>query len=98
MDDNARMDGPADQNLDEFVASAEEAADAWVRGDLHRYLDLVHHARGFTLLAPTGGPASRHEDRAGELQGWEVGYGGQVPSWEVVSSRSVSSRSEGREI
>jgi hypothetical protein len=40
-----------------------------VRGDLDRYLDLVHHARGFTLLAPTGGPASRHEDRAGERRG-----------------------------
>jgi ketosteroid isomerase-like protein len=47
-----------------------------VRGDLDRYLDLVHHARGFTLLAPTGGPASEHEDRAGELRGWESSFAG----------------------
>jgi ketosteroid isomerase-like protein len=65
------MDRPTDQSLNEFVAGAEEAADAWVRGDMQRYLDLVHHARGFTLLAPYGGPASRHEDRGGELRGWE---------------------------
>jgi len=65
------MDHPTDTNLDDFVARAEEAADAWVRGDLGRYLDLVHHDRGFTLLAPTGGPASRHEDREGELRAWE---------------------------
>lgn len=48
----------------EFVRSAEEAADAWVRGDMDRYLDLTHHARGFTLLAPFGGPATQHEERA----------------------------------
>ena len=45
-----------------------------MRGDLNRYLDLVHHARGFTLLAPNSGPASRHEDRAGELRGWESSF------------------------
>jgi hypothetical protein len=54
------MSRPSDEDLNEFIAHAEEAADAWVRGDLDRYLDLVHHARGFTLLAPTGGPASQH--------------------------------------
>jgi ketosteroid isomerase-like protein len=68
------MDRPDDEDLTEFVARADEAADAWVRGDLDRYLDLVHHARGFTLLAPTGGPASRHEDRAGELRGWQSSF------------------------
>jgi hypothetical protein len=34
-----------------------------------RYLDLVHHAPGFTRLAPNGGPASRHENRAAEFSG-----------------------------
>ena len=60
----------SNEEVEEFVGHAEEAADAWVRGDLGRYLDLVHHAPGFTLLAPDGGPASRHEDRAGELASW----------------------------
>jgi ketosteroid isomerase-like protein len=59
-----------DEDLSEFVRWVEEAADAWVRGDMNRYLGLVHHASGFTLLAPTGGPATRHENRAAEFSGW----------------------------
>lgn len=59
-----------DEDLPGFVRRAEEAADAWVCGDMGRYLDLVQHASGFTLLAPTGGPATRHEDRHAELAGW----------------------------
>ena len=78
------MDGPHDEDLAEFVTRAEEAADAWVAGDLDRYLDLVHHARGFTLLAPTGGPASRHEDRAGELRGWTSPFTDGEASYEDV--------------
>ena len=58
------------EDLSEFVRRTEEAADAWVRGDMNRYLDLVHHAAGFTLLAPNGGPVTRHEDRAAEFSGW----------------------------
>jgi len=54
----------SDEELTEFVRRTEEAADAWVRGDMDRYLDLVHHAQGFTLLAPFGGPATQHEERA----------------------------------
>ncbi len=59
-----------DEDRNEFVRSVEEAADAWVRGDMSPYLDLVHHAPGSTLLAPDGGPASRHENRAAEFSGW----------------------------
>ncbi len=59
----------ADGGLEDVVLRAEEAAEAWVRGDMDRYLDLVHHAPGFTLLAPFGGPASRHESRAEGVRG-----------------------------
>jgi ketosteroid isomerase-like protein len=82
------MDRPHDEDLAEFVTRAEEAADAWVAGDLDRYLDLVHHARGFTLLAPTGGPASRHEDRAGEFQGWESTFAGGEATYEHVMTHA----------
>jgi hypothetical protein len=75
-------------DLDEFLGRAEEAADAWVRGDVDRYLNLVHHARGFTLLAPTGGPASRHEDRASELQAWESSFAGGDATLEHVERRT----------
>jgi len=53
----------SDEDLTAFVRRTEDAAAAWMRGDMDRYLDLVHHARGFTLLAPTGGPPTRHEHR-----------------------------------
>ena len=89
--DNAGMDQPTDENdenLNEFVARAEEAADVWMRGELDRYLDLVHHARGFTLLAPFGGPASRHEDRAGELRAWESSFAGGEATLEHVTTHA----------
>jgi ketosteroid isomerase-like protein len=57
-----------DKQLTQFIQRTEEAADAYVRGDMDDYLRLVHHARGFTLLAPYGGPATRHEDRATEIR------------------------------
>jgi ketosteroid isomerase-like protein len=84
------MDRPTDLNPEDFIARAEEAADAWVRGDLDRYLDLVRHARGFTLLAPTGGPASRHEDRTGELRGWESTFAGGEATLEHVMTHAWS--------
>ena len=68
-----------DGDLDVFMAQAEEAADAYMRGDMERYVELVHHAEQFTLLPPYGGPASRHEHRgetvraaAGLIQGGEA--------------------------
>jgi ketosteroid isomerase-like protein len=81
------MDDASD-DLDEFRARAGEAADAWVRGDLARYLDLVHHARGFTLLAPTGGSASRHEDRGGELREWRSTFAGGEATLEHVQTHA----------
>lgn len=82
------MDRPTDEDLTELIARAEEAADAWVRGDLVRYLDLVHHARDFTLLAPNGGPATRHEDRVGELRGWKSPFAGGEASIEHVMTHA----------
>jgi ketosteroid isomerase-like protein len=58
------MDNPSsDRDVDAVVVRAEEAAGAYVRGDMKRYLELVHHAEQFTLLPPYGGPAIRHEHR-----------------------------------
>ena len=69
----------SDEDLTAFVRRTEDAAAAWMRGDMDRYLDLVHHARGFTLLAPTGGPPTGHEHReegvrasAGYFQGGDA--------------------------
>jgi hypothetical protein len=57
-----------DEERTRFVRHAEEAADVWMRGEMDRYLELVQHAAGFTLLAPTGGPPTTHEDRAPEIR------------------------------
>jgi ketosteroid isomerase-like protein len=68
MDENI-----TDEDVTAVVGRAADDADAWMRGDMDRYLDLVHHARGCTLLAPTGGPPSRHEDRTEDVRasaGW----------------------------
>lgn len=87
-DDTVVMDRRTDDDLNELVARAEEAADAWVRGDVGRYLDLVHHAHGFTLLPPTGGPASQHEDRAGEFQGWQSVFADGEATYEHVTTQA----------
>jgi hypothetical protein len=67
MVDAATTDGP----IAELVGSTEEAAAAWMRGDMDRYLALTHHAHGFTLMDPSGGPARRFEDRAESFRDWK---------------------------
>ncbi len=82
------MDRRTGEDLNEFLARTEQAADAWVRGDLGRYLDLVHHARGFTLLAPDGGPARQHDDRAGELSTWTSSFSDGEATLEHVAAHT----------
>jgi ketosteroid isomerase-like protein len=60
----------ADDPIPEIVGLTEEAAAAWMRGDMDHYLALTHHARGFTLMDPSGGPARRFDDRAETFKGW----------------------------
>src|ERR687894_2129256 len=67
MADAASTDKP----LAELVGRTQEAAGAWMRGDMGRYLALTQHARGFTLMDPGGGPARRFADRAETFKGWQ---------------------------
>ena len=53
-----------EEELAELVRRTDEAASAYIRGDIDRYLALTSHARGYTLLQPFGGPPTRYEDRA----------------------------------
>lgn len=57
-------DSVSHDDVSRLVERLEEAASAYMRGDMERYLELVHHARGFTLLAPGGGPPVSYENRA----------------------------------
>lgn len=43
-------------DVTELVDQTAGAADAWMRGDIDRYLALTRHAPGFTLTAPTVAP------------------------------------------
>ena len=63
----------SDDDLRDFIRRTEDAADAYVRGDTEGYLARVRHARGFTLLAPFGGPATESEDRAESVRA-SAGY------------------------
>ena len=59
--------------LTQFVARAEEAASTFMGGDMDRYLELVQHARGYTLLNPLGGGPARFDDRTESLKA-SAGY------------------------
>ena len=82
MEDAATTDEP----LTELVGRTEEAASAWMRGEMDRYLALTHHARGFTLMDPSGGPARRFDDRAEGFQGWKSSFAGGEAKLEHVET------------
>ena len=63
--------GNTDEALNGLLERTEEAAAAWMRGDVDRYLALTHHARGFTLMDPSGGPVRCFDDRAESFRDWE---------------------------
>ncbi len=52
-----------DEELAELVRRTEEAAVAYIRGEMDHFLTLTPIAEDFTLMKPTGGPAERYEDR-----------------------------------
>ena len=56
------MDDGQDE-VSALAARVAEAASAYIRGDMDRYLELIHYVRGFTLMSPIG-PTSRYEDRS----------------------------------
>jgi ketosteroid isomerase-like protein len=51
-----------DQELAELIRRTAEAASAYIRGDMRRYLTLIKHADDYTLMAPFGGEATRGFD------------------------------------
>ena len=60
--------GPAD--LDELAARMDEAADAYIRGDLRHYLELFDHGADYTLMPPYGGEPRRGFDGSDEAAQW----------------------------
>jgi len=51
-----------DEELAEIIRHTAEAASAYIRGDIRRYLMLIKHADDYTLMAPSGGEPRRGFD------------------------------------
>ena len=49
----------SEAELTELVARMDEAAAAYIRGDIHHYFSLFDHGDEYTLMPPYGGP-TRH--------------------------------------
>jgi ketosteroid isomerase-like protein len=77
-----------DAAVSELVGRTEEAAAAWMRGDMDRYLALTHHAHGFTLMDPGGGPVRRFDDRAAGFKDWQSPFAGGEARLEHVETHA----------
>jgi hypothetical protein len=51
-----------DGDVTELVRSTADAASAYIRGDIQRYLTLIKHGDNYTLMAPYGGEPRRGFD------------------------------------
>ena len=74
--------------LAELVGRTEEATSAYMRGDTGRYLAPTRHARGFTLMKPTGGAPARYEDRSAELKAWTSDFRAGESKLEVTQAHA----------
>jgi hypothetical protein len=55
-----------DAELNELVQRMDEAAGAFIRGDIEHYVSLFDHADEYTLMGPTGGETVRGFDSSEE--------------------------------
>ena len=76
--------GGDDHDAAALITDTEEAANAWMQGDMDRYLALIHHARGFTLTRPNGGPPQQFADRRKEFEGWQSPFSGGEAALEIT--------------
>lgn len=78
----------ADDNaaVAELIKQTDQAANAWMRGDVDHYLELVHHAHGFTLTAPDGGPPVQYADRRSEFAGWQSPFADGEAALEITAT------------
>jgi ketosteroid isomerase-like protein len=76
-----------DEEVSGLVERTAEAASAFIRGDMRRYVELIEHADDCTLLAPFGGPPRYGFDASDEALAATAGFfrGGQAEQ-EVVAT------------
>lgn len=84
---------PAEPESDPGIAvlthQIAQAADAWVRGDIARYLELTIHAPRFTLTAPDGGVPRQYADRDAEFEGWQSPFADGESTPEIIAVHSL---------
>ena len=54
------------KELAELIRDTAEAASAFIRGDIYRYITLIKHADDYTLMAPFGGEPTHGFDASPE--------------------------------
>ena len=76
-----------DEDVAEIARLTAEAASAYIRGDIRRYLTVIRHADDYTLLPPLGGEPRRGFDSSDEALEAAAGFfhGGEAEV-EVVES------------
>jgi ketosteroid isomerase-like protein len=59
-------------DLAELIELAADATSAFIRGDMRRYVSLIHHTDDYTLMSPTGGDVAHgfeaSEERITEME------------------------------
>ena len=63
---NAEERPITDADLAELVQRMDEAAGAFIKGDIDHYLSLFDHADDYSLMGPTGGETVHGFDSSGE--------------------------------
>jgi ketosteroid isomerase-like protein len=75
-----------DGDVTGLIRSTAEAAAAYIRGDIHRYLALIKHASDYTLLPPYGGEPRRGFDTEAALENTPKMFRGGEADQELVAS------------
>jgi ketosteroid isomerase-like protein len=75
-----------DADVTELVQHTAEAASAYIRGDIRRYLSLIKHGDDYTLMPPYGGEPRHGFDLEGALEATPKMFQGGEAELEVVQT------------
>ena len=73
-------------DVTELVRRTAEAAAAYIRGDIRKYLTLIKHGDDYTLMPPYGGEPRRGFDVEGALENTPKMFRGGEADFELVQS------------
>ena len=73
-------------DVTELVRRTAEAASAYIRGDIRKYLTLIKHGDDYTLMPPYGGEPRHGFDAEGALEATPEMFRGGEADLELVQS------------